>query len=430
MGSGRRLGIVACALVAGALAPGAAIASAAQEGPPLTINAGQVDRALECSPGLERAQRDPVLLTPAFSTAAESYAWNYRQRLPALGIPTCSITVDDHGYGDLQLTSEYVVAAVRRMTAASKRKVVLLGHQHGALDELWAVRFWPDVARSTSDFVSLATPYNGTESSAGLCRPGGRCAPSLWQITKGSRYLAAMSRAPLPRGPGYTSIATRGDVLITPQPEASRLDGASNVLVQDVCPGRVVDHFAILADAAAYALVLDALGHPGGADPSRIPRSACAPLFMPGVNGSALGGAAGFLSGFVTRNASEGVPSEPPVRPYAARSGPALAAGPRRVRLRRGVIGVRVRCASVARTRCRARLVLTGPRGRRLGSRLLSTRPRQTTVVRVPIGRRGRALLSRHPRTRARATLRAQDALDNRATLTRRIVVGRPPRRR
>jgi len=66
---GRRLGIVACALVAGALGPLSPVADAAPEGPPLTINSGQVDRALECSPGLERAQRDPVLLTPAFSTA-------------------------------------------------------------------------------------------------------------------------------------------------------------------------------------------------------------------------------------------------------------------------------------------------------------------------------------------------------------------------
>jgi triacylglycerol lipase len=49
----------------------------------------------------------------------------------------------------------------------------------------------------------------------------------------------------------------------------------ANILLQDVCPGRFVDHITIgLTDALAFALVLDALEHPGPADPQRAGGSA------------------------------------------------------------------------------------------------------------------------------------------------------------
>jgi hypothetical protein len=57
----------------------------------------------------------------------------------------------------------------------------------------------------------------------------------------------------------------------------------ANIATQDICPLNVADHLAYYYDPVAYAIVLDALTHPGPADPARIDRSVCTQLSMPYV---------------------------------------------------------------------------------------------------------------------------------------------------
>lgn len=322
---GRARGMVAATLVlvAAALVGLVPVSPAsAAEGPVLQVSASDLERALVCSGPLADLTRDPVLLTPAFSTGAQSYGFNYRRQLPALGITTCTLTLPDGGYGDLQRAAEYNVLAIRKMAAASGRKVVLIGHQHGALNGLWALKFWPDLAAQVSDYIAMATPFNGTTNAAQLCASTRRCPASYWQIAAGSHYLAALA-GPLPVGPAYTSITTQYDELIVPQPSASRLAGARNIVLQDLCPGRPIEHFTILADNLTYRLILDALENPGPSDPARIPGNVCRQsLYLPGVFSPA--GAAGVLQGFsgfllgLLPGLSGSVPAEPALRSYAA----------------------------------------------------------------------------------------------------------------
>ncbi len=259
-----------------------------------------------------------MLLTPAFSTATASYGWNYMPQLTADGIPFCSISVTDEGYGDLQKTAEYVVFAVRRMSRVTGRRVTLLGHQHGGLDELWALTFWPDVARSVSDLVTLETPYAGTTSSTPLCAGDGHCTAALRQITKGSRFLSTLRAAPRPKGVAITSISSKTDALIIPQPAASRLRGAHHVLLQRVCPGRSVDHFAALVDNVAYRLFRDARSHAGPGSSARLPAKVCARKFMPAGDSTTLRFTGLFLSSFFERNAASN-DREPRIAAYARR---------------------------------------------------------------------------------------------------------------
>lgn len=252
-------------------------------GPELTVDDDLLASALTCTTDLSNAAVDPILLTPAFATDQQSFGWNYLKSLPALDIPVCSISLPDAGYTDLQVSAEFVVHAVRTMAAASGRKVVMMGHQHGPLNELWALKFWPDLPSLVSDFISLATPYNGTDSARTGCDRSGTCPPANWQIATGSRFLTALDARPLPEGPDYTSIYTKFDELIYPQPRASTLDGAVNIAVQDVCPLRPVEHFTILGDNVAYNIVLDALHHDGPADRSRISKDLCFTTAMPGL---------------------------------------------------------------------------------------------------------------------------------------------------
>jgi hypothetical protein len=90
----------------------------------------------------------------------------------------------------------------------------------------------------------------------------------------------------MPAGPTVTSIYSDTDEVVWPEPTASTLPGAANIGLQTLCPGRIVDHATMLADAVGYALVLDALTHPGPAVPGRIANrpSSCRNLFMPYIN--------------------------------------------------------------------------------------------------------------------------------------------------
>lgn len=119
------------------------------------------------------------------------------------------------------------------------------------------------------------------------------------------------------RGPPYTSIYTLADEFVLPQPRASGLAGARNIAVQSVCPGRPVEHVVMTGDAVAYALVLDALGHPGPATASRVPFPTCLQLTMPGADlVGAAQGAAGFTAKQLAGAACPSPPSEPPLRCY------------------------------------------------------------------------------------------------------------------
>ncbi|GGG18185.1 hypothetical protein GCM10007304_35250 [Rhodococcoides trifolii] len=301
---------------AGGMTGGAPVQS---PGPALTVDRIQLRHALTCTPDLAHAKKDPVLLTPAFATDTQSFGWNYSRSLPAQGFPVCSLSIPGGGFDDLQIAAQYVVSAVRTMHEASGRKVVLMGHQHGPLDEMWALKFWPDLPALVSDFVSLATPYNGTQSARTGCDSSKKCGPANWQIATGSAFLAALNSRPLPAGPSYTSIYTMFDELIYPQPTASTIGGVgASIAVQDVCAYRPVEHFGILSDNVTYLLVMDALTHDGPADPARIPKKSCLTVAAPGLDpiGSALSGPATATSA-VINTVQQAVAAEPPVAEYA-----------------------------------------------------------------------------------------------------------------
>ena len=54
------------------------------------------------------------------------------------------------------------------------------------------------------------------------------------------------------------NIYSADDGVVTP-PRSARLDGARNVLIQDVCPGARVAHTRLVSDPIALGLVVEAL---------------------------------------------------------------------------------------------------------------------------------------------------------------------------
>lgn len=299
-----------------------ATASQASEsnGPSLQTPAAVLNDALRCAGDLRTSEQVPVLLVPGtFETSEQAYSWGYERVLRASGHPVCTVSLPDYGVGDMQLTVEYVVNAVRVMNENSGgKKISIIGHSQGGLLAGWAVRYWPDLSNRVEDIISLDSPYGGTATGNVICGIG-YCPVLAWQVRRGSNWSKAMRSAPVPTEVSYTSIGSRFTDLITPSPDATYLPGATQVIVQDICPGRYVGHLDMLSDAVAHAVVIDALGHVGPAKPGRIPRSTCLSKDFPGMDrvGRAQllllvhGLTAGLLSG-------NNVASEPPLRPYAS----------------------------------------------------------------------------------------------------------------
>jgi pimeloyl-ACP methyl ester carboxylesterase len=274
----RRLLLLAVSSFALLAAPAAAVAAPA----PLTEPREALDAALKCGPGVDGAAATPVVLVHGTgSTPEESFSFGYEKALPKDGFPACTVRLPERAGVDLQRSIQYVVHAIREVARRSGRRVALVGHSQGAMLAAYAPHFWEDLPPLVDDVIGLAGPYLGTQRANDNCADG-RCPVTSWQFRMGSAFTKAFAARARPEGVSFTAIATAFDELVTPAPAAARLEGASNLVLQDLCPGRPVEHFAIVGDAAAYALALDALRNRGPADPKRFAAATCAQGTIPG----------------------------------------------------------------------------------------------------------------------------------------------------
>jgi len=223
------------------------------------------------------------------------------------------------------------------MHAQAGHRISIIGHSQGGMLPRWAFRFWPDTRSMVDDEIGLSPSNHGTLDADVVCLPG--CAPSFWQQADRSEFIKALnsSQETFP-GISYTVAYTRLDEIVVPnlnEQGSSALHGGggdiTNVAVQEVCPLDVSEHLAIgTYDNTAYALAVDALEHPGPADPSRIPSSVCLQPLMPGVNPATfatdeLNSVAGVAGSVVSY---PHVPAEPPLACYVTASCPGGAVAP------------------------------------------------------------------------------------------------------
>ena len=299
----------------------AAVACTPTGDPPLSVPERLLADALHCPSSFSHRAHQPVLLVHGtFATPDENWSWNYGNALPAAGYDVCTVRLPDRATGDIQVASEYVVYAVRKIAERSGSKVDVLGHSQGGLEPRWAVRWWPSLRTKVDDLVMIGTPNHGTVVADAAVQQTG-APPAAWQMRTTSRFIAALNSGDETPGPiSYTSLYTLSDELVqpvVPTPTAA-VAGGRNLLVQDLCRGRVVDHVGLAYDAAVHDMVIDAFTHPGTADPARFDRSTCLQVAFDGVapepllsTGIAeLQDSAGFTG---APNAS----SEPPLKPYA-----------------------------------------------------------------------------------------------------------------
>jgi triacylglycerol lipase len=253
--------------------------------PALAVPPAALDAAYACTQPLHGDEHAVLLVHGTSVTPEENWSWTYELALPAHGFATCTVRLPDYAFVDIQVSTEYVVHAIRRTHASTGRKIGIVGISQGGLEPRWAIRWWDDVAAAVDDLVMIATPNHGGPLANLAC--AAPCLPALWQQAEGSAFLTALNDGDeTPGDISYSSIYSLTDWVIqpaAPQPTAA-LDGAANVAVQDVCAGRVVDHVQHAFDAVVWALVLDALAHPGPLDAARIDPGACLQDAMPLVD--------------------------------------------------------------------------------------------------------------------------------------------------
>lgn len=313
--------VVTClALLGGSLVVPAAAANRAKA--PYSVPLAKMDAALDCyytqdghyrfgtgAQGIGPGKSQPVLLVHGTGVNREqNWEWNYLPALLGEGFDVCWIQLPSGSVGDIQISSEYVARAIEVMNSASGEKLDVLGHSQGGLQPRWAIK-WFEAGNKVDDYVSLATPNHGTYM-AGYRPLTAGCFASCWQMQIDSNFITALNeRDETPGKSSYTNIYTLSDELVQPV-GTQALKGASNILLQDLCPGRPVDHLGIAADYVTWELVLNAFLNPGGADPKSLSPTACTQALLPGATYPDDMGPDYTQEGEITSE-------EPPLMPYA-----------------------------------------------------------------------------------------------------------------
>jgi triacylglycerol esterase/lipase EstA (alpha/beta hydrolase family) len=249
--------------------------------PPLETDPAKLEAGLVCTPFVHPDKPPVLLVHGTFTSGYEQYDWTYLPLLDNLGFDVCEVTYPDRGFGDQQVSAEYVVYALREMHARSGRKVAMIGHSQGAAVPRWALKWWPSAREATEDFVLQAGPSHGTQVALlPPLLPGLTGLPAaFFQFSPDSNFVRALNEDDeTPGDVSYTSLYTMFDELVqpvTPVPTAALDLGqdnpkVTNLLLQDLCPGRFVDHVTIgLTDRLAFELTLDAISNPGPLDIER-----------------------------------------------------------------------------------------------------------------------------------------------------------------
>src|SRR4051794_5658319 len=255
-------------------------AAPASAEPQLTVPQAKLAAAFHCNGKIRNATKEPILLsTGTGATGGELYA-SLKPVLDRYGHPSCYVDFPDYTTADVQISAQYLVFAIRKTERLADRSLAIYGISQGALLPRIALTYWPSLGRKVTDVIAAAGTQHGTTVGEGSCSSSTPCAPAIWQQAADSNFLRALNGQPdeSPGQTSWTTVRSLNDQVVQPQNgphPTSALEGASNILIQRVCPGKKQDHIGTIFDSVTFAALVDAVAHRGGAKTSRFPASTC-----------------------------------------------------------------------------------------------------------------------------------------------------------
>jgi hypothetical protein len=285
-----RLPLLAVAIALG-LGPQAVPATAS--GPKLTVPKADLQAAFKCPIDPTNASKTPLMfVTGTGATGDQGYSIG-QDAFEAYGHPVCYVNFPDFTTADIQVSVQYLAYGLRKEFKLAGRKVAVFGISQGGLLPRFALTYWPDLRRKVSDVLSAAGTQHGTTVFGG-CSESSPCPPASWQQRRHSDLLDALNSQPdeTPGGVSYTTVRSLSDETVQPQGgkhPTSALDGARNILIQDVCPGRETSHIGTATDSVSFAAFVDAVEHggrgrKGTARVSRFPDDVCDHPYAAGLD--------------------------------------------------------------------------------------------------------------------------------------------------
>ncbi|MGI9085013.1 MAG: esterase/lipase family protein [Aeromicrobium sp.] len=206
-----------------------------------------------------QGERGPVLVVPGYGgnmVALDEIVATLREQ----GREVVAVRAVGRGTGDLRFQAERLDAVARRvLDRTGAASVDVVGFSAGGV----VARLWvKDGGRSlVRRVLTIGSPHHGTDTAALAAEIAGSCSLACEQLVPDSDLLRQLNTGDeTPDGPEWISIASNADQTVTPTATAS-LDGALNLVVQDLCPERATVHGGLPRDPVVLAALTSALGN-------------------------------------------------------------------------------------------------------------------------------------------------------------------------
>lgn len=218
-------------------------------------------------PQVDQATPGPVVVVPGYGGDAASVE-PVRRLLAEAGREVAVVDTPGDGTGDLREQAQVLADVVDEVLGETGAPSVdVVGYSAGGVVARWYVRELggADVVRRV---VTLGSPHHGTDNVATALAAAGSCPEACEQLEPDSDLLRRLNAGDeTPAGPLWATLRTQADTVVVPV-DSAELDGATNVLVQDLCPGATTTHGELPGDPVSAALLEAALGAASPEPPS------------------------------------------------------------------------------------------------------------------------------------------------------------------
>jgi len=229
-------------------------------------------RATKSKEPVPQSQPGPVLVVPGYGGNAQSVE-PLVAALRSTGRMAAPVEPVGGGTGDLRNQAKHlgeVAEDLRRDAGAASVDVV--GFSAGGV----VARLWVrdeggiGVARRV---LTLGSPHHGTSQAALGAALAGGCPMACQQLAPDSDLLRHLNAGDeTPDGPLWATLRTTADRVVTPV-DSAVLNGALNLLVQDLCPTSTATHGDLVRDPVVSAVLDSVLGVEPPHTPSEAPCS-------------------------------------------------------------------------------------------------------------------------------------------------------------